>query len=340
MKNSTDVGYFYSNQSYDKYHIKIRLRGLAADDDPIGFLAAIRTKPDGRHEPLFVLRRPDTGALVNRADLLGREQRALAGASNWHISRGCYPFNSSLDGTVLVYGKLGTELTSDALNSKFLLSALSSALSSSADPDDYAISAGTADEPVPLTTYGLKARNKDVQWAKDYVQGNGWDYEVFTTNWEHYADGVVIDVVRDENAIQAKTHRFGDPAADPALGYQLDLDLDQVEGFSGQLPIGFYSYSQAGTMLQILEFDIPKIIVDTRDNSVKEYYKAPDAADYEVTDLSGFGPQYVGIGRLTRNAATKKTFYVAATNFMRVVDDGMAQEIEGLKRRVAALEGH
>ena len=135
----------------------------------------------------------------------------------------------------------------------------------------------------------------------------------------------------------------GGPAACPAtddawdsqarkLVIQLDANesLDSVNirnTFSTQASplggaIGFITSSQPGASWDILDMKIPRILVKTWTNQLIQY----DPITGQQNVMPYIPSQYCGRGRLCKNNATGKTFYVCDSSFLKVVDPSGTSE--------------
>jgi len=111
--------------------------------------------------------------------------------------------------------------------------------------------------------------------------------------------------------------------------------------------MGFVTFSQSGATWDILDMKIPKIIVRTWSNEVIEY----DPLDDESKVLDAAPAEFCGKGRLCRNPATGKTFFVGDQGFLKIVDPAAGESEEWtftvengastgeIKKRVVVLEG-
>ena len=80
--------------------------------------------------------------------------------------------------------------------------------------------------------------------------------------------------------------------------------------------VGFITASQPGASWDILDMKIPRVLVKTWTNQLIQY----DPITGRENILPYVPSQYCGRGRLCKNNATGKTFYVCDSSFLKVVD--------------------
>ena len=152
-------------------------------------------------------------------------------------------------------------------------------------------------------------------------------------NSANLSNGFLLDVERNGNVISA---RISDRNYNMDANMQFTVDLDNMtvngydimqfptestipknftretlESFRGPQKIGFSTISQESAMIQIKKLDVEKIIIDARNNGISAFYGG------ELRELDVNAMQYVGIGRLAKNMATNKTFFVGQNGFVK-----------------------
>ena len=149
-------------------------------------------------------------------------------------------------------------------------------------------------------------------------------------NWVH-TGGCILHMVRNGDKITAETSRLGETNITAERAAQTKIEIDLSKGVktkagnninvepmlaaNGGAHIGFVTMSQRLTMFKILKYVVPKQILNIHTNELVTYN-----IDGTTTTQTGRWTNYVGVGRLVKNNATNKTFYVAANQFIKVVD--------------------
>lgn len=156
------------------------------------------------------------------------------------------------------------------------------------------------------------------------ASGDGW--KEFTEN-----GGVAVKAVRNGNTITGWTGPFASSGCNIETSdsrYKITIDLDnpssntgfavsKLDVFKGASKIGFSTLSQPSSMYEVGTFKTPKVIIDSRKNSISSYYDGVWSTD----EFKGVDPvSYVGIGRLVKNTATNKTFYVTTHGFVKFAE--------------------
>ena len=86
--------------------------------------------------------------------------------------------------------------------------------------------------------------------------------------------------------------------------------------------IGFVTASQTGASWDIIKMDIPKTVVKTQTNEVIMH----DPITGSNTTQTTLGTDFCGIGRICKNLATNKSFYVTANNtFLKLAETTEAE---------------
>jgi len=87
--------------------------------------------------------------------------------------------------------------------------------------------------------------------------------------------------------------------------------------FSGKRgQIGFFASSQAGASFDIIQWNMPRMFVRTDLNQLIEY----DPLDGQYKVIDKLPVDFCGRGRLCKNLATNKTFYVGDASFIKVAE--------------------
>lgn len=146
--------------------------------------------------------------------------------------------------------------------------------------------------------------------------------------------GTIIHIIREYDILSAITSKFSTTKStlveyNPSK-YVVNLSSMEVEGekgsnfnalkgtldaFRGSAAIGFSTMSQPNSFYDIIQWNVPKIIIDSRNNQISSFYK-----DYPPEVLTGNAMEYVGIGRLTKNIVTNKTYYVSQSGFTKIAE--------------------
>lgn len=157
---------------------------------------------------------------------------------------------------------------------------------------------------------------------------------ITNSNWGKLTGGTLIHIIREYDVISAVTSRFSTSKSNlveyAASKYVVNLSSLEAEGarggkfdtlkatlpsFAGPAKIGFSTMSQPNSFYEILKWDVPRIVIDARTKQISSFYR-----DYDPEVLTDDATQYVGIGRLTKNIATNKTYYVTNGGFTKFAE--------------------
>lgn len=308
--NCNDTTFYTSPQKYTEYELCVELSSFNGDDDFIGLIAAMNTDSSKRPHILTFMRlaggNSEVSAIPNTA----------TSCSYWQQTR--VKWQAQMDEarwTSDIY-------TGEYLNNGVNMLRSSTGVLSSIDSDEYTKpTAASYIEPLHQAKWTY-ASTADARYdaMRTYVASkrNGWAT----------CGGCRVWVKRTGNIIRARTTKLGNlgtPLASSEMTF--DVSRSDVKDCAGNpVPsltcfseangggaIGFVTNSQAMTMYKVLKFVVPKQILKIHTNELVTY-----KVDGTTTTQSGKFNNLVGVGRLVKNLATGKTFFVGTNNYIKI----------------------
>ena len=150
--------------------------------------------------------------------------------------------------------------------------------------------------------------------------------------WSNLNGGTIITAKRTGSTIEVKTTPFQQNATADAVKQMtptntMTIDLTKVCNgiFNKPASIGYVSVSQPDSMYENIKFDVEKIIVDTRNNSLSVYNPHTKNCIQKSQGVQTLAQ--CGYGRFIKNPLSQKTFYVTQNGFTRVVHNPQYETI-------------
>ncbi len=304
--NTGDYSFYASPLQYLNYDVTFEIKSYNGDDDILGFVAAMNIDPTtGKPHILCFNRSPNSS-----------NYETLEPAFHWYCqvdSNG----NFALPETSAV--NMISNVAS--LSAKFIHTRTDLSMMMTTNTKQW------------WNTYRVNNYSKYMEdWAQisDYSSPPSQSSVPLPAGCEYAASGYYVvgssrlRIRREGNRISAWTSEFGSST----LGNLISIDLDNLKDKAGNAitcfntttfpaggQIGFSTLSQPMAFFDIKSAKLPKTVIDTRVNSISVYNPIAEAW---TLDTSKLPPEYVGVGRLTRNNATGKTFYVTPNSFIKI----------------------
>lgn len=202
----------------------------------------------------------------------------------------------------------------------------------------------------PQNTKGSLANDKHWFIYNSYIKGFPTFIEVKNPEneyippelhgWKELGAGTLIHTRRTGSTITVETTPFEKDISREDLltrsfTSKITLDLTQICGglFNQPASIGYIAKSQAYTMYENINFNVEKIVVDTRTKALSVYN--PISREWTSESIGVDTLETCGYGRFIKNPLTEKVFYTTQTGFDSFIKYSDLQEYEN---RIQKLE--
>jgi hypothetical protein len=155
----------------------------------------------------------------------------------------------------------------------------------------------------------IEIKNPENEYISPYNRG-----------WLDLGAGTLIHAKRIGSTITVETTPFEKDISRENLltrsfTSKITIDLTQICGglFNQPASIGYCAKSQAYTMYENIDFNVEKIVVDTRSKSLSVYN--PISHEWTLESIGADTLETCGYGRFIKNPLTEKVFYTTQTGF-------------------------